>query len=228
MKFLFVWFVPLSLLAAACVPADRPPPLASSVRGSGHVLSEDRLVAGFRDVIFEGVGSLTITLGPTEALTIEAEDNLLPLLYSQVRGTRLVLEQAQPITPTRPIRYILSAARLDNLRVAGGADVTVSGVTTDTLDVEMRGAGTVRVSGNVRSQFLSIAGAGRYVGDGLTSREADVTIDGAGSAVVNASEYLQATVNGLGTIEYIGSPRVQQSINGLGTVRRVGSSGPSR
>jgi hypothetical protein len=220
MKGISFWLIPLALVLGACVPVDRPLPTGPRVFGSGHLATETRAMANFHDVVLEGVGSLTITVGTTEALSIEAEDNLLPLLGSQVRGTRLVLDQAQPLNPTRPIRYTLSAARLRSLTIAGGADVTVNGLATDAFDVGLQGAGTVRVSGKVGYQSLTISGAGTYLAQDLASREAIVQIDGAGTAIVNASDYLDGTVNGLGTIEYIGSPRVHQSINGLGTVRR--------
>src|SRR5262249_24541080 len=52
------------------------------VRGSGNVKSESRDVRDFDRVGVSGVGTLTITQGSTESLTIQAEDNLLPLLRS--------------------------------------------------------------------------------------------------------------------------------------------------
>src|SRR5918998_1436697 len=75
------------LLAAAACQAGP----SNLLTGSGTVRSEARPVGAFDEVELAGVGTLTITQGPQESLTIEAEDNLLPQIRGEVRGRRLVL-----------------------------------------------------------------------------------------------------------------------------------------
>lgn len=47
-----------------------------------------------------------------------------------------------------------------------------------------------------------------------------VRSSGVGSAVVNASEQLDATVSGVGSVEYVGFPQVQESEEGVGDVKK--------
>lgn len=53
--------------------------------GSGNAITESRDAAGFNEIALSGIGSGIVTQGDAEALTIEAEDNLLPPIGSEVR-----------------------------------------------------------------------------------------------------------------------------------------------
>ncbi|HEU5318637.1 MAG TPA: DUF2807 domain-containing protein, partial [Chloroflexota bacterium] len=155
-------------------------------------------------------------------LTIEAEDNLLPALTSDVRGGTLHLSSDRAIRPTRPVRYAVTARRIDQILLDGGGAVNATGIDVDRLRVGLQGGGTLTVAGTALAQDVSLNGAGRYDAAGLSTRETTLTLNGAGYALVNATDRLRATLNGVGVVEYLGSPTVDRSINGLGTVRRKG------
>lgn len=99
------------------------------VTGSGLVRSESRTVRDFREVALDGTGTLTITQGATEALTIEAEDNILPVLASNVRDGRLTLGERGTIgiRPTKPIRYTLTVQDLGAVRLSGSGTISQAG-----------------------------------------------------------------------------------------------------
>jgi hypothetical protein len=208
------------MLAAACNTAPAPPSV-SLIVGSGATRIETRAVSGFTQIAVYGPGEVNLRQDGTEALTIEAEDNVLPLLSSDVRAGRLVLgtERGIVIRPTQPIRYTLNARQVTGLEMNGGGFIRASDLHTDVLRVTVNGGTRVRLDGSVDRQDIVIAGASDYQADQLVSREANVEINGAGTVVLNVSTHLTATINGAGTVEYIGSPRVERSINGLGTVR---------
>jgi hypothetical protein len=207
------------LVLPACVgPGSRPAPAV--VVTSGRVQSEARPVAGFEAVQLLGAGTLAITQGSAEALTVEADENVLPPIRSEVRGGTLVLGPERSLTIGRPIRYALTVQRLSELEVDGAAEVSVHGIRTGALSVDLRGAADVTIGGQADTQRVAIAGAGTYRASGLATRETVVEINGAGTAVVHAVERLRTTINGVGTVEYVGDPRVEKTVNGLGTVRR--------
>ncbi|MEZ4735047.1 MAG: hypothetical protein R3E79_48750 [Caldilineaceae bacterium] len=60
------------------------------VSGSGTVVPEERPVSDFTRVDFTGFGELTLVQGDKEALTIETDDNLLPI-KTTVSGDRDIL-----------------------------------------------------------------------------------------------------------------------------------------
>ena len=208
--------------------------------GSGNVVSEQRDVGDFDEVTLSGIGHLSITQTGSESLTIEAEDNILPLLTSEVRGHRLVLgtEPGAHFSPKKPIRYTLTVKELRDIRISGAGNVevsalgapslrleisgagnmTITGLAADRLEVTMSGAGSATCAGEARDQEVRISGAGSCNAADLTSVTASVTISGTGSAHLRVSERLDARVSGVGSITYRGNPTVRKSVSGVGHI----------
>src|SRR5512142_1150936 len=81
----------IAVLLAGCT-FYIPSGLRRMVTGSNVVIQENREVSEFNAVSLNGAGELTITQGEKESLVIEAENNLLPLIKSQVRNGVLVID----------------------------------------------------------------------------------------------------------------------------------------
>lgn len=208
--------------------------------GSGNVVSERRDVGDFEEVTLSGVGHVHITQTGTESLTIEAEDNILPLLTSEVHGRTLKLgtEPGSHFSPTKPIRFTLTVKDLSAVRISGAGDleipalgtpslrleisgagnITVTGLAAERVDVSLSGAGNATCAGEVRSEEIRISGAGSYHAEDLASTTARASISGAGSAHLRVSERLDAHVSGVGSVTYRGQPSVQKSVSGVGRV----------
>jgi hypothetical protein len=216
------------------------------VRGSGRVVTESRPVRDFDALELAGIGAVALTQGDEEALTIEAEDNILPEIEAVVEGRRLTLgfkRGRRPAPrPTKPIRFSVTMKDVRGLAVSGAGAITAATLATDRLDLRvsgsgqialdrltaedvtagLSGSGNVVVAGQVGRQTLTISGSGSYQAAGLASRDTAVTISGAGGARVAAADTLVARISGVGSVEYTGDPRVTQQITGVGRLRRVG------
>jgi hypothetical protein len=208
------------------------------VRGSGNMATESRDVDGFTEIVLEGSGEVDIEMGDTESLTIEAEDNLMSHLTSDVEGGRLVLGTRDAIVTTRGIVYTITATNLDGITVSGSGDVEVADVTTteftteisgsgtvdvssleaDRLEVTISGSGDIDVTGAAGELDVDIPGSGRFDGEGFEASVGDVSISGSGAAIVNVAETLDANVSGSGNIEYLGSPAVSSTVSGSGSI----------
>lgn len=217
---------------------------ADVVQGSGTVKTESRQVQGFDKVELNGVGTLTITQGSTEALSIQAEDNLLPRLRSDVDGGTLRLgPKGATISPTKPIRYDLSVKQLSAVSVTGAAEVQAASLQADqltvkvtgagrvdigrltssgSLTVEVTGSGQVTVSGQVPRQTVSISGAGKYQAAKLATQQATIDVTGAADCAVRVSDHLTVSISGAGHVAYTGSPTVDEHVTGAGSVTRTG------
>jgi len=232
--------------AKANAPRPRQEQKQARVEGSGHVISEDRTVSGFHAVGVGGIGTLTITQGDRESLKIEAEDNILPYIVSEVKDGRLELgiKSHSDIHPTEPIRYTLTVKSLDALSASGATTVeagalnasdrftvTASGAAkikltrlgARALKVNLSGAGHLDLSGGgVETQEIEISGAGHYGAEGLKSREATVNASGAGHALVAVSDALAVHASGASSVLYVGSPKVTRSTSGVASVASQG------
>jgi hypothetical protein len=218
------------------------------VRGSGKITSEERAVSDFSALDFSGFGEMTIIQGDTEGLTIETDDNLLPLIESNVRNGVLTIRvgergvQVVP-RPTDSIRFTLHVKELNALDMSGAGQITAEALTApsfalthsgagqvnidvlsaDDLAATLSGAGEVNIGGKVSEQTVELSGLGNYAAGDLESQSAEVVLSGAGSATLWVTEQLDATLSGAGSIRYYGSPQVSQTTSGLGKIEGLGA-----
>lgn len=216
-----------------------------TVRGTGDIGAEEREVSDYSAVDLAGIGTVIVESGAKEALRIEAEENILPYLESEVEGGVLILDMREGVNvvPTQGIFYYLTVRELDEITVSGlgnvdvprlessdprieisgGGSISVDELRADSLDVLISGLGELAVGGGeVGMQQIEISGGGTYKARELASETAKVSIDGLGSAEVRAQEKLDAAINGGGMVRYAGRPQVTQAINGLGEVKPLG------
>ena len=215
----------------------------STTRGSGDVVIEERDVSGYTSVALTGVGSVEIIQGDTESVVVEAEDNIMPLLTTEVQDGILILSQEENriINPTRPIKYTVNIIEVNGLSGSGSGDfnaatletntldldlsgsggINVTSLDADSLNVSISGSGQVLVSGQVNDQQLDISGSGQYQAPELDSKTAEIDVSGSGKAVVTVEDTLDATISGSGSVSYYGDPIITSSVSGSGTIERL-------
>ncbi len=194
----------------------------TTAQEASNVTSESRNVSGFDEVELNGAGNLSIQQTGSESLTVEAEEDVLPKLRTEVENNRLIIgpEPGATIHTTEPINYKLTVKDLKALKVSGAGNVDAEDISTDELAVTISGAGEVKISGEADSQDIDISGSGDYQAEDLESKEVEIDVGGSGSAIVNVSDELDAEVSGSGSVEYIGDPTVNQNVSGAGKVRK--------
>jgi hypothetical protein len=213
---------------------------------SGPSTTETRNVSGFHAVQFTTAGSLDITLGEMESLTIEAGENILPHLTTEVEDGVLVIGYDMTQWPNLiniPIKFHLVVKDLDAVSLSGAGNVEMNGLDTTNLKVtlsgagninlkdiqasmintKLSGAGNISLSGDVDLQQALLTGVGNYQADDLKSQTATILVTGAGSAQVWVEKELDVTISGAGSVGYYGYPDVTQDISGLGSVHSLGS-----
>jgi hypothetical protein len=221
--------------------------LGGAIAGSGVVKSETRQVSDFNAIAMDYPAEVTIRQGKTASLKIEAEDNLLPQLSTEVRNGTLYLKNTeqnwgQRVNPTKPVivtinvvdlnriqfssagKMLIESLQTDSLAisVSGAGDVTMTGLETGDLNLNLSGAGNVKANGVADTLQLNISGLGNFNGEGLQSQEGDINISGAGNAQVWVERQLSASISGAGSIDYYGNPQVSERISGVGNVRKIG------
>lgn len=244
-----IWGIALMILASSLACTVTIPSISididiEQVEGSGNVIEETRDVRDFSRVRLAGFGRLHIERGETESLRIEAEDNFMQYITTEVKGEELDIRWQKNIVVTnnKPINFYLTVKSLDTITLDGAGDIeapdmraetfTVNAngagnfdlldLEADTFVVTLSGAGNVMVTGEVTAQTVEINGLGRYQARDLTSEKAKIEINAAGSATMRVSTDLDATINGAGSIDYYGNPTVSQRVNGVGRISRIG------
>lgn len=194
----------------------------NAVGGSGTITRETRTVSDFTAVSLSGSGRLIVEPGEAESLEITADDNLLPLLTSEVQDGRLHLgvKRGTSLRPSQEIVYGVTVKSLEAVDLSGSGSIELKEVKGKRLKVGLSGSGSVTGSGEVEQLNLHVSGSGKLNTEHLKARAVTVSISGSARVVVAAGEQLDVQVSGSGTIEYVGDPKVSQRISGSGSVRK--------
>lgn len=71
--------------------------VVNSVNGSGFVVKESRAVSGVTKVVLSGCEDLRISIGETESLVIETDDNLMRNITTEQNGSTLIIRNLQAL-----------------------------------------------------------------------------------------------------------------------------------
>jgi hypothetical protein len=193
-----------------------------TIKGSGTLKTETRTVEPFTTIRFSRIGgNLEIERTGTAGLTVTAEDNVLPLLTSEVKDGTLTLSIAKGkgFSGKQPT-YKITVGDLREVDVAGSGRLDATKLQGAALTVSMSGSGTGKLAGQVDDLRLTVTGSGSCNAGDLQAKRAKATVTGSGDLTVNASDELDAEVSGSGSIRYVGSPKLKSDVSGSGSIKQ--------
>jgi hypothetical protein len=216
-------------------------------RGSGNIITETRELDDFRAIEVDYPAQVFISQGDTQSLELEADDDFLPGLKTEVRNGTLEIfyrsEDGKRVNPTKTVKITVVVQDLTEVQFSSAGELTIDQLETDNLQVALTGAGNVHLvdilvqhlsmnlsgagsttaSGRADNFDVDISGFGDFKGAELHGQEANVKISGAGSATVWVDNELDAEVSGAGSVNYYGTASVTRQINGVGSIKHLGN-----
>lgn len=222
----------IALLSAACVH--------ESVRGNGRTTRELRDLPRFEAVaVHAGIHALVET-GPQAPVQVDADDNLLPLVVTEVvDGTlQIRFRHDTSVDTGEPVRVRVRAPALHRLdatggaelraevepgedlevRSSGGSEVRVRGLDASRLSVRASGGARVQLSGAADEVRLRISGGTRVRAASLSARAVNVHGSGGASAEIRASDVVRGSLSGGSTVHLIGRASSRVSTSGGSSV----------
>jgi len=233
-KIMFIIGILILLFLSGCI----------TIQGSGNVKNESRPVSGFTEVILTDSGNLNIKKTDTESLIIEAEDNILPLIETDIANNRLSIGTIKNtrISSTKPINYWLTVKDIKTLMVSGSGkaealnvsikDVAIIGSgkvilssNADNLDVLIAGSGDAEIRDiNVENLKVIISGSGKVIIAGKSNSQ-NILMSGSGKydaeKLDSKSARIYITDSGTATVNVTDS--IYASISGSGQVKYIGN-----
>ncbi len=221
--------------------------LPGAVTGSGKMIKESLNVHGFDQIHIGTSGVMYIEQGDDFSLSVEADDNILPLLDITVDKGVLTLRTTPKVSTLQfeTIIYRVTLPALSSLAISGSADVRVEDFTADSISINVNGSGDVTfVNLQVMSLSARISGSGNLILPNLSAQNvfAEVNNSGqmemagvTGSLIVKTSgsgdllaekltaNTVQVAVNGSGDATVWAVDTLDVTINGSGGVRYFGS-----
>ncbi len=240
----------LSALAMA-LPAAQASAAGSSwfsfgqVQGNGNIKKQSRDIGHFTGIAFSLPGNVELRMGNTESVTIETDDNLLPLIETVVENGTLKIRTIKKNTgiETRHLKIVVQAKDIERLSLGGSGSIDADTVKGDKVQIDLGGSGSINVkaveadalsvtlggSGNLKAGngwakklSLSIGGSGEVQLGQIKATDVSVSIGGSGQSTVWATDALSVSIAGSGDVNYYGDPKTSKSVVGSGGLRRLG------
>jgi hypothetical protein len=181
-------------------------PEATPVPGSGNLVTEDRTTTDFTRVSVGAGIKVVAKAGAEPKVSLEAQENLLPLITTNVIDGQLVVNVAPPgITTSEPITLTVTAPVIESLALSGGSTGFLESV-TDTLNLDAAGGSKLTVIGTVKGLTLATsAGSHAELGE-LVAENAQVTMSDGSSATMMVTSGVSGTASGGSTLVLVKPP----------------------
>lgn len=235
--------IALPLLLAAGVFASFKHITEERIKGNGNVKQESRDASAFTDIGTSGVYKVIITQGNTHSIKIEAEENLLPYIITDISGGELSIhsKKGYNIQPTKEIKVYVTLQKVDKLSASGAGGFTSTGVLSSdqirlqfsgaadadldikvqSLKVGLSGASNVKLKGSSESAEYGISGSADIEALDFSVNDVKIGISGTGKAKVFAQKKLDVSISGMGNVKYKGDPGVTKAISGMGRISKI-------
>src|SRR5678815_676048 len=99
----------------------------AGVAGSGNAKSDVRQVGAFSALDISGAIDADITIGADSHVEISGDDNLVPLITTELHGDALEIGTHQNMRPKLPLVAHITAPRTSAVHVSGSGTVTIHG-----------------------------------------------------------------------------------------------------
>jgi hypothetical protein len=217
-SFLFLLFV-LSL--TACLSYGQ-----KVVTGSGNVKTEVRNLPGFTGV--ESLGSIDvfITKADNVEVKIEADDNLLPNIITEVKGNTLIIRMKENFNyrQAKKMYVYVAMPNITALATKGSGSIkSESKFNGDNLVIKTQGSGSIQFSFDGKRLEASTQGSGGIKFSGSVNN-VDLSTNGSGSVVASVEcESANLSVRGSGGVNVSGNVSdVSAEVQGSGNITGYG------
>jgi len=191
----------------------------AKVKGSGIGKTEKRSVTSFDSLDVGCPGSFQVLSQGQESLEISGDDNIIPLITTEVKNHTLYIRSSETYAPKDKLQIVISIPDVKRFVFAGAGDANLANVKNDRMEIVMSGAGSVTASGETKEADITLSGAGSVDAKNLHAVNARVNSTGVGTVDIYATGQLDASAVGVGEVNYYGSPKVvNRKAVGIGSI----------
>ena len=218
----------------------------SARAASNKPAPQERTVSNFKGIAAGGPLDIKVTLGSTESIRFEGDQEAIAELTTEVLSGILTIKPKTKWSDwsrryRKPeITVYINAKKLSSLTMSGSGNLEVTNTLTGAdLVCTLSGSGSIKATANVKSYTgvlsgsgninlsgksddanLTISGSGSFKGKGFASAKVSVQISGSADVYVKATQNLEAVISGSGSVIYSGDATVKKTIIGSGSVTR--------
>src|SRR5690606_625569 len=217
---------------------------ARKVRGNGNMVTKDKRVENFTQIIIHDGIDVNILNNPFQnKLSITGDANLHQIIETKVENGILTLkikDDIEIINKTENFKISITTKDLTHITLKGNASLEGTGVNeidkltltnegsgnanlrvkTDELKAINKGSGSLTAEGNSNLIYVENSGSGHVQFDEVSTFFLEVHLSGSGNVHTNSVNGLDGTLTGSGNIYYKNTKTVNIENTGSGEVIR--------
>jgi hypothetical protein len=152
-------------------------------------------------------------------VSVTAEENIVPLITTEVKDDALVIRTTRSYSSLRPAKVEIEMVSLDAIECPGSGAIMVTGLKAKDFVASLKGTGQLKAVGTADNVTAELSGSGQIAFKDLQAKDVKVEMSGTGQAAVYASKSLEAKLGGAGEISYYGNPaKVVKEATGVGAI----------
>ncbi|MBI3175288.1 MAG: DUF2807 domain-containing protein [Chloroflexi bacterium] len=196
----------------------------SLVTGSGKMVTQTFDVQDFDQIRLGMSGVMYIEQGDDFSLTVEADDNILPIMKVEVEKGVLTIRAKPEVSgfQSETIIYRVILPELSAIDLSSSADIRVEDFAADSLRVDINGSGNVTFMNlDVASLSVRISGSGDMILPNVSAKTILAEVNNSGSMdVAGETKSLTVKASGSGDVlmEKLKASTVEVAVNGSGDV----------
>jgi hypothetical protein len=214
----------------------------TGIKGNGNVLSEDRTITNdFNEIKVQQGINLYLTQSNTTKINVEADENILDLLITEVKNNELKIYFEKNVYRAKARNVYLTTNDISKINTSSGASVkSENTLIVNSLDLDSSSGSSIKIyvnSDEVSSStssgasikiygktnyFLANASSGSSIdADELKSKEATAQASSGANINLNVSDKLTASASSGGDIDYEGNPtKIKKDTSSGGSVSK--------
>lgn len=180
----------------------------TKVKGSGVADTQQRSVGKFSRLNVSSAIHANVTVGGAQKIVVTADDNIVPLIKTEVRKKTLYLslEPRTSINTTTGMEVSVTVPELSAINCSGATQVNVKSLSGDTFFVDASGAARIQLEGAITRLELDASGSAKI--DAKKAKTESVKVDASGAAKIQvfATGSVAGGASGAANIQVSGGP----------------------
>ena len=214
--------------------------LIEGEKGNGNVITEERNVSDFNGIDISNAFEVILKQGNTEDLRVEADENLMKLIITEVKNGILKVYTEKRIRKPKSLKLYITFKEINYIDLSGAVELTGKGkltfnkleldgsgaseidmdLTANKLIIDFSGASEIDLSGKVTKVDIDLSGAAEISAYELETDIMNLDISGAGEAKVFVNEELDVEASGAASERYKGNPNISTSVSGVSSIKK--------
>lgn len=212
------------------------------ITGSGNIVKQSRNVSGFTGLSVGQSIDVTVRIGNSQMLQVQADDNILDNIVTTVKNGILEISYGDYASINNGnVKVLIEVPYLNFIKVSSSAEVNVDGTIRYDGEVKLEASSSGEISGNfeigevvaeatssasinlkgsARNGEFSASSSGEINAIDLECETATAAASSSGSISVNVHKDLKASASSSGDIIYKGAANVSKNVSSSGSIEK--------